>query len=250
MESPWVQRFEPRDEPRIRLIAFPHAGGAAHFFRPWAARLAADVELVAVQLPGRWSRASEALAVNIAHLLPALAQGLAPVLDKPCVLFGHSLGALLAYALTRQLQMTGLAGPRHVVVSAYPAPHLITDAGRLLDKSDQALVAELRNRYQGLPPEVLAAPELLALMLPVLRADLSLAATYHHAPGPPLACPILAVGGAQDPITSPLELAGWRMHTSAGFAMRLFAGAHFYLQEHHQQQALLALLDETLRPDE
>jgi medium-chain acyl-[acyl-carrier-protein] hydrolase len=208
------------------VFCFTHAGGGASFFRQWAAAMPVGVELCAVQLPGREQRFSEPCFDRFDRLLDDLVPALTPWLDRPFALFGHSLGALVAFELARRLGDVPLVG---LAVSAFRAPHL--SAERVLSAlPDAEFVAEIA-RLGGTPPELLGDPELMETMLPALRADFALAESYRHDPGARLAVPIVALGGAADPWVGAEALGGWAAHTGAGFRLRLFRGGHFYLVE-------------------
>ena len=235
--TPWLEHFTEKENASLHLLAFPHAGGAAHFFRPLTRHMPHDVALSAVQLPGRWNRSAETAATSIDLLLPELLKGIRPALQQPYVFFGHSLGALLAYSLSRQLFAEAELLPRLLVVSASP---LHTDAiNQLLQLSDQGLVEELRKKFGGLPEELVAEPDMLKFIIPTIRADLTLAASFQFRPGPLLPCPLLAIGGTQDTTTRPEELYTWRKVTSAKFSLHLFEGGHFYLEKHFADIAQL-----------
>jgi len=186
----------------------------------------AGIELCAIQLPGREQRFAEACVDRLDPFLDALMPVLSPWLDRPFVLFGHSLGALVAFELARRLADVPLAG---VVASAFHAPHLPCERS-LSALPDAAFVAEIA-RLGGTPPELLGDAELMEAMLPALRADFALAESYRHEPGARLAVPLVAMGGAADPWVGAEALGDWAAHTGAGFRLRLFRGGHFYLVE-------------------
>jgi medium-chain acyl-[acyl-carrier-protein] hydrolase len=184
------------------------------------------IELCAIQLPGREQRFAEPCFDRLDPLLDALMPVLNPWLDRPFVLFGHSLGALVAFELARRLADVPPAG---VVASAFRAPHLPAERA-LSGLPDAEFVAEIA-RLGGTPPELLGDAELMEAMLPALRADFALAESYRHEPGMRLAAPIVAMGGAADPWVGAEALGDWAAHTGAGFRLRLFRGGHFYLVE-------------------
>lgn len=209
------------------------------------ARLAAQagIEVCPVQLPGREQRHHEQPYSRISALVGALADVLGPYLDRPFALFGHSMGALVAYELARQLRREGRPGPAHLAVSAMRAPQLPDPEPPLHWLPDARLVERLRT-INGTPPAMLDDPETLALYLPALRADLALVETYVHASEPPLDCPITAFGGDADATVPPDALAAWESRTQAGFALETLPGDHFFVNQSRTE--LLAALTRSL----
>ena len=239
----WLTRPLPRPSARLRLFCLPYAGGSASVFRSWSDRLPSDVELCPVQLPGRESRLSEPRYERIAPLTLTLARALADELDRPVALFGHSLGALLAYELARRLQSSG-ASPALLCVSGHRAPNLPNCHPIVHDLPDAEFENELR-RLNGTPEPVLADPELRELMLPLLRSDFALAETYEHEPGEILSCPIVAFGGEADPMVDEGEVVAWGACTRGRFRHRMLPGRHFFVNS--ASDLLVAELAEELR---
>ena len=177
--------------------------------------------------------------------MPALAAAIEPELRRPYALFGHSMGALLAFELLRRLEQSGAPPPTHFFAASAPAPHLRRRRPPLHHLEDAALIASLRS-FDGLPEWVIEDPELLALFLPTLRADLEVCDTYRYDGARPLTCPITAGGGASDRSLPRVELAAWAALTSAQFTLRLFEGSHFFLAE--RRDAVLDAISATLAP--
>jgi medium-chain acyl-[acyl-carrier-protein] hydrolase len=222
----------------IRLFCLPHAGAGASAYRDWPHLLAPDVEVVPIQLPGRESRHRELPRRSVFDLTAELADPLADRAGSDFALFGHSMGALLAYELARALAARGMP-PRHLFVSGLGAPHLPPvrpDAYLLPDDELVALLSEL----EGTSPAVLAQPELLQLLLPVLRADFEVCGTYRHPDRSPLHVPITALGGEGDRGVGTKEIRAWQELTSAAFRAELFPAGHFYL--HSMRDELLQVL--------
>lgn len=227
----WFRISHPRPQARLRLFCFPYAGGAASVYRTWPQQLPAEIELCAVQLPGRENRIREAPFSDAQELSQALLPALLPYLDKPFALFGHSMGSLLAHEVAQQLVQMGRS-PAYLLVSGRRAPWL-PDPENLLHTlaTDEAFLTELQRRYNNLPDVIFTDPELRELFVPLLRADFTLVERYYCAGPTPLPCPIVAFGGADDARTSQAELLAWRESTGADFALHLFPGGHFYLNE-------------------
>ena len=229
--SPWLHCVKPDPTARIRLYAFAFAGGGASVFYPWSKLVGDGVELWAIRLPGRETRLREAPITSFSEMMTELRCEVSPRLKAPYAFFGHSLGALLAYALAQSQDQSGSSEPRAVIVAGARAPHLPISEPRMQNLTDGAFLTLLRERYNGIPPAVLAHPELLQLMLPTLRADIALYENYQHQPAPPLRCTVAAFGGDRDPLVSASDLSAWQSLAGANFTTRQFAGDHFFLQQ-------------------
>ena len=221
----------PQPDVRLRIFCLPYAGGGASIYRPWVRQLPREVQVCPIQLPGREERLSETLFTRVPPLVSALAEALTPHMDHPYVLFGHSLGALLAFELARELRRRELPAPRHLYVSAARAPHLPPREQAVHALPEPEFLAELCRRYGSMPAAVLQSAELMAMLLPILRADMALLETYQHQSEPPLPCPIGALTGLEDPHVRREEVAAWREHTSGGFTLQLLPGGHLYLKD-------------------
>jgi surfactin synthase thioesterase subunit len=221
-----------------RLFCFPYAGGGTGAFAGWRRRLPA---VCPVLLPGRESRSAEAPFDRMEPLVEALAAAIAPYLDRAFAFFGHSMGAAVAFELTRELRRSSLPQPGLLIASAARAPQFRRDYTPPPAPSDEQFLAELR-RLEGFPADALDDQALLAAILPALRADAALYRNYVYAAGAPLACPIRAYGGSADPNVLPEHLNGWAGETTASFAVRLFPGGHFFL--HAEKQDVLGALAE------
>ena len=189
---------------------------------PWRRRLPA---VCPVLLPARESRLAEAPFQRMPPLVDALTAAIRPYLDRPFAFFGHSMGAAVAFELARKLRLLGLPQPRLLIASAARAPQFRRNYTPPPAPSQPEFLAELR-RLEGLPPEALDDPAILAAILPALTADAALYRNYVYAEDAPLACPIRAYGGSADPNIHSEHLEPWAAQTSASFAVRLFPGAH------------------------
>lgn len=240
----WIARPLPNLNARLRLFCLPYAGGGTAVYHAWARQLPDGVELCPIRLPGREGRIAERPYDRLAPLVEALAPAVFPYLDKPFVIFGHSMGALLGFELVRQLRQQYGRAPVQLIVSACDAPQRIVFDPPLHQLPDDAFVTQVRERYGGIPDEIWRSPALLDTFLPALRADFALVETYTYRDAPPLDLPIAIYGGTQDPHTSRANLAAWRDQTQGGFSLKLFPGGHFFLQSH--QAALLGALSQEL----
>lgn len=221
----------PRPNPasRARLFCFPYAGGTAAIFRPWPGYLPAEIELCAVQYPGRGSRIAERLNEDVTEMVNSCYDELQLFFNKPFAFFGHSMGALVSYEFARRLQREQRPGPFALFVSGCTAPQLRATDKATYDLPEPEFIAELRQ-LQGTPPEVLDNKELMQLMLPIIRADFKASQTYQYDPGPSLECPIRAFGGLADEAVGREKIEGWSEHTSADFRAQMLPGDHFFLK--------------------
>jgi medium-chain acyl-[acyl-carrier-protein] hydrolase len=245
MNTRWLIRPLPRPDARLRLFCFPYAGIGASAYRPWAAQLPPEIEVVAVQPPGRENRLGEAAIQEFSALVSEAAGAVGTGLEMRYIFFGHSMGAALAFEVARTLRDRDVATPELLVVSGRRAPHLPNPEPLLHPLSDVAFIEEVQRRYNGIPSEVLEHEDLLGLLLPGLRADIRALECHSHIAGEPLDCRILACGGASDPLVSPVELDAWGAHTRGSVAVEFFPGGHFYLRE-HRDALLSAIVDAAL----
>ncbi|MFF2660047.1 thioesterase II family protein [Kitasatospora sp. NPDC058032] len=225
--SRWIRRFHPAPEDAPRMICFPHAGGSASYYFPMSKSLSPQVEILAVQYPGRQDRRSEPLLDSIGGLADGVFEALRSWSGRPFVFFGHSMGALVAYEVARRFQERTPTGPRCLFVSGRRAPSLHRP-GTVHLRDDPGFVADL-VRLGGTDQRFLQDQELLELTLPVARSDYKAVETYSHVSGPPLECPITAFVGDRDPEASVEDVKAWSEHTAGGLDLQVFPGGHFYL---------------------
>lgn len=225
MTGGWLRHYGPRGSGRVRLLCFPYAGGTASAFRDWPRLLPAAVEPVAVQLPGRADRHAEPAYERMEPLVEGLVAALGPVLDRPYACYGVSMGARVALALAHALRAAGLPLPERLFVASSAAPVLRRPV-RGWAEPDAGLVAYLRD-LGGTPPRVLADPELLALFLAPLRADLTVVGTCPPPARPPLPVSVRAFVGADDTEAPPERMRPWARETTAGFELDVLPGGHF-----------------------
>jgi surfactin synthase thioesterase subunit len=240
--SPWVIRTASPAR-RRRLFCFPYAGGNAFAFARWQDVLDPAIEVCAIQSPGRGGRVAEPPIDSLPALLRALAPEVARFDDLPFTFFGHSLGALVAFELTRYLQLHGMRLPERLIVSGCQAPQYRSTSRDLHLLSDTALLETLRQ-YAGTPPEVLENRELMGLLLPTVRADFSLAENYRYRYYPSLPVPISVFAGTTDENKEPGQVDGWQKETSRACEVSWFEGGHFFLNE--RRDAVLQRLNGTL----
>ena len=222
------------EQPRLRVLCFPYAGGAALLYRQWPELLPPAIDVCPVELPGRGLRISECPARDMASLCDALAPAIEPLCDGvPLALFGHSMGARVAFEIARRY-------PAHVVhlfASGSPAPgvrvryDLPSGSVPAEHMTDLELTQHLRE-LGGTPPEILADDDLMARILPIVRADLVLNERYQADPEARLACPITVFAGIHDRGVSPSAAAAWQLRTAAAYRMVELEAGHFFLDDH------------------
>lgn len=221
--DPYFRIYHPQPSPLVRLVCFPHAGGSASFYRGWTTLLPRGVELAIAMYPGRENRLAdphpdtlETLAGEFAARVPQ---------DVPAVLFGHSMGGTVAFEVVRRM----VRSPERLVVSGQPAPHRHRP-GDVHLRGEEGLVEELRA-VGGTDASLLDHPEIRDLVLPVVRADYRLIERYRPGPVDPLAVPIAALIGSDDPEVNEDEARAWADWTVSGFQLHTIAGGHFGLVE-------------------
>ncbi|MDT8911866.1 alpha/beta fold hydrolase [Amycolatopsis sp. PS_44_ISF1] len=229
--SRWIRRFHRAGDASVRLVCLPHAGGSATAYFPFSRAAAAaglDADVLAVQYPGRQDRRAEPCHETVATLADAIADDLGPRSDRPLALFGHSMGATVGYEVARRLQARGtpLLG---LFASACRAPSQ-QRIEYVHQRDDEGLIAALKE-LSGTNTAVLGDDELVRMVLPAVRGDYTAVETYRHEAGPELRCPIQVLVGDDDPVTSLAEADAWHRHTTAGCAVEVFPGGHFYLTD-------------------
>jgi medium-chain acyl-[acyl-carrier-protein] hydrolase len=243
-KTPWFVVPKSNPSAKVRLFCFHYGGGSSALFRDWPSTLRADIDVVAVQLPGRGSRYSEPAMRRADQVVTQVYAELVRCLDKPLVLFGYSIGALLAYEIACKLQEDRRLMPFELVVAAAKAPHLPRVAPPISQLSDEAFCSKLKT-YRATPDEILDDRDLMALLLPMLRADFEMAEVYRPVLGPKLRCSVTACGGRNDPWIDEDDIRAWASTTSARFSWKMFDGDHFFI--HQCERELVSQVDWVIR---
>jgi medium-chain acyl-[acyl-carrier-protein] hydrolase len=228
----WVSFPRPNPGARLRLFCFPYAGGMLAY-GSWLDQFPPDfrrqIELCAIQLPGRNSNLNELLFHELSPLLEVLEPVIASYPDLPFAFFGHSMGALLSFELARRLRRRRIKGPVHLTVCGHRAPHLADPLPTIHNLPNAEFCSKLRE-FGGTPETVLQDAELMEILAPVIRADFAVCESYSYTTEGPLDCSITAFGGNDDAKVSRDELSAWRVQTTKSFSVRMFPGGHFFLQ--------------------
>jgi len=228
--NPWFVIPKPNANAKLRLICLSYAGGSASTYQDWAGNLGRNIELIAVQLPGRSNRITETALDDMADLVDQLSQQLIPLLDKPYVLIGHSLGSQVGFELLHHLMQFKKPLPLHFIASGRRGPSVIRQSKKIDAMNDEEFMDYIRE-LKGTPETVLNNPEIMALLLPMLRADFKLAFEYQYKKRALLPCNITVFKGESDPTTSMDDMLGWQLDFCATIAMKEFSGGHFFIEE-------------------
>jgi medium-chain acyl-[acyl-carrier-protein] hydrolase len=240
--SSWILSHPAPPAPRVRLVCLPYSGGGASMYRSWCEELAPDIEVVPIQPPGRENRFREPALTSMDAILSHLLPVVSALRDRPLALFGHSVGARIAYELVLRMRATGMTLPVHLFVSACRAAHLNARHPLMGGMDDEELLHSIVARY-GADAQV-KDEELYRLMLPTIRSDIVALETCPFTGTDPLDLPMTGLGGTADLYVTQDEIEAWRDRTTAPFDFRMFEGAHFYLNG--ARQDLLSLLRQKL----
>ncbi|KUJ64430.1 oleoyl-ACP hydrolase [Streptomyces albus subsp. albus] len=227
----WIRRFQPAAADAPQLVCFPYAGGSASYYFPLAKALAPGIEVAAVQYPGRQERYREPCIDDIAALADAVYPAVRELADRPLALFGHSMGAVLAFEVALRLEERAGVKPEVLFTSGRRAPSRHRAEDNVYQRDDAGVIAEMRA-LEGTDSAVLQDPELMRLVLPALRSDYRAIETYRGAPDAAVSCPMVTLTGDADPKVGVDEARDWERHTTGDFDFRVLPGGHFFLNDH------------------
>ncbi|MFI2184756.1 thioesterase II family protein [Streptomyces sioyaensis] len=227
----WCRRYHPSPTAKARLVCFPHAGGSAPFYLPVTSALSPDVDVIAIQYPGRQERRAEQPLTDVDSLAERIHDLLLRQPSLPVTFFGHSLGATIAFETVRRLEAGG-SPVTHLFASGRRAPSAHRNGGGNIHlRDDDGILTEVR-RLNGTAASVLGDQELMRAALPSLRADYQAAETYRCAPDAVVGCPVTVLTGDTDPETTLPEARAWEQHTTGTCTVRTFPGGHFFITAH------------------
>ena len=230
MTNSWIVKPKPNPSAQLKLVCLPFAGGGSNSFRNWVQFLPKQIELLAVEIPGRGQRLREPLRTRMHELVPDITSSLSKELDRPYALFGHSMGTLLGIELSHHLRAEYQQEATHLFFSGRGAPQLPSKEKSIHHLPEDEFITQIRN-YNGTPKEVLDHEDLMELMVPILRADFEVCETYSYNDHPKLSCPLSVYGGLQDS-AAPRE--AWAELTEGPFNLRMFPGDHFFVLSNTQ----------------
>jgi surfactin synthase thioesterase subunit len=228
--SRWFLITRPKPLARYRLFCYPYAGGNAMAFMSWEDLLPASIELVAIQPPGRGARLGESLLTSVEQMAEQLVHAIPPMLNRPYLIYGHSLGAVVGFELLHALKANHLPLPQRYFGAARRAPQAPPRLAPTHEYPLERFKAELKS-LNGTPDAVLENPNLMELIVPILRTEMKAAYVYHREPEARLECEVSVFGGARDERVLPEELMGWQDHFAKQMDLRIFDGGHFFMED-------------------
>lgn len=237
--DPWLIPMGRGESPSLRLFCLPHAGSGAVQFRFWANVLGPAIDVVAIQPPGRENRSRESPITAIEPMLAELVPRIAAAIHGPYALFGHSMGARLAYEVARELAKLDRSPPRVLLLSGHGAPrHGRSSRRPIATMTDAELIAHLRSTGET-PHELLDDADFTSRLLPLLKTDAGVTEAAPPREGPTLDCPLRVFGGVDDPMWTTADLHDWAPLTRGDCQVRMFRGGHLYLVQAQQRMQLL-----------
>ncbi|WNO11151.1 thioesterase II family protein [Teredinibacter sp. KSP-S5-2] len=237
--SPWLKIYEPRKNARVRLYCFSHIGGGASTYKDWHRHLTDNIEVAAIQLPGREDRSNDRLCQSVddvlLNIVPFIFQD-----ARPFILFGHSFGSVLAYSLQQELENYELPS-LGLIVSAKSAPHVSRQKKRSSLPRIQ-LIQELK-RMGGTPESIFNDSALLDRAMKTIRADFSVLESAQNMVKPiKINSPIAAISAEQDSLVSFESISAWRDYTQLSFELHSVKGDHFYI--HSPPESIFSIVSQ------
>lgn len=244
--NPWVNVTHENPNAKLRMFTFHYAGGAKSLYRDWYKDLPRDVEICAIQLPGREDRLNETPYRDFFPMIQAATKAIMPYLDRPYVVFGHCMGGLTGFEVVRQLRRQSAELPLHFFVSSFIGPQIPKPERRsIIFNIPEGMVDDFFVELGGTPQEVLDNLGLMTLARVVMDADLDLLRSYEYIDEEPLDLPITTFGAVQDKLVIVDEIEQWKKQTTKGYELTMYPGNHFYMQMHRAY--LMRTLGDRLR---
>lgn len=241
-EKKWCVTYKKNPQAILRIFCFPHSGGGASTYFPWVDKLSSSLELVSIQLPGRENRFYESLVNDLDVITAELCKEFEQYKEKPFIVFGHSLGALLCYEFVKGLHKFYNIYPKHMFISAAKAPHLPFRIKKLSHLSDDKVIKEL-SIYGEIDQTLRENPQILSMFLPIFRSDFSIGENYFYKKTPLPSFNITAFYGENDPTVKEEEINAWQKHTAGCFRSLSFEGGHFFIKD--KQDEILKEIENT-----
>ncbi len=243
MIQPWI-RLSKNNNEAVKMFCFPFSGASAQSYLPFANLQNAGVNVHALEMPGRGRRFQEEMFGDMSAIVDEAATGLEPfIAARDFVFFGHSLGGLIAFEVARELRRRDKHLPMHFFISGMLAPQIPRKRKTVSDLSDTEFLERVKE-LEGTPDEILDNPEMLELMIPLLRNDFKIYENYRYADEEQLKCPITAFAGTEDKFVDADDVQKWSEQTAILFSKHVFDGGHFYIYSHLEE--IFGIINRTL----
>lgn len=224
-----IEALTKNQNAKVRLFCFHYGGGSNASFYPWINKIPSFIELMAVELPGRGRNMSQPLLTNVHDITALMIEEIKYYLDKPFIFFGHSVGSLICFELTKAMREQNLQLPMHLILSGSMAPRTLHKRRHICHFDNAAFSEELKI-YNGIPQEVQNEPSLMEMFLPIIKADMSIIENYNYSQNKPLDCNITTITGADDPTVPIKDVKAWESHTSLSCNHYTLDGDHFFVK--------------------
>ncbi|UCG70212.1 MAG: thioesterase [Thermoplasmata archaeon] len=247
-QNPWFYVPKPNCKAKLKLFCFPYAGGTAEIYYAWPYDLPEEIEMLAIHYPGHIPRSNERLFTRISKLVEAISGEIVRYTDKSYAFFGHSMGALVAYELSRRFASEGRKMPEYLFLSARRAPHIPVIHPHMHKLTKEEWISVMRC-FNMVPEEVIKNMKLLEKILPVIKADFEMVETWQFdAQTPPLDIPVCVFGGINDNLAPKKDIEAWEKMTRKKFNAYFFPEKHFFIMKDEVRIQLITILVNMLKP--
>ncbi len=229
-----IDKITTRENPAVRLVCFHYGGGSSASFYSWKDNISPNVELLAINLPGRGSSIDKPLLDNIEDVTNIILKYIKHYIGKPLVFFGHSLGSLISFEVAKAMKEQQLKQPAHLILSGCMAPQNLYKRNKTSRLSDKEF-REALEIYNGTSQEVMNESSLMGLFLPIIKADISIIDNYKYRGNDPLDCDITTIGGREDPTVSLEDIYPWKSHTIRKYTHHTLTGDHFFIRSNKEK---------------